>query len=226
MSSNTASRQTATASSVPESRPWLSVAIIAHFFFVLVCLGSNFARSELAGTLLDRFAPYTRLFNFDLDFTPYHLTHGSEADVNHRLEVLPQGSDEWIVLPSEGFRGADGFQRYQRLAAIWNFHATNEGQPAVFAQAIGSHFSIQRHTPPRQIRCRRHYLQPREEVSGDTPAQRDPDDPSRFAVVYAANAIVNPNGWVDVIKIEETGQVALPVGSSGATRGNTNERGR
>ena len=131
-------------------------------------------RSDLTRVLLDRFAVYTRLLNFDLDFTPYHLTHGTESDVDHRIEVLPQGSEEWQVLPIEGFRGVDGFQRYHRLASIWSFHATNEGQPALFAQAVGNHCSLQRGVVPRQIRCRRHYLQPREEVIGGTPAMRDP----------------------------------------------------
>jgi hypothetical protein len=211
----------------PAWRNVVSLLLFAHLFFVFVALGSNYARSGLTDSLLNRFAVYCRLFNFDLDFTPYHLTHGTDADVDHRIEVLPQNVEDWTVLPSSGFPGSDSYKRYQRFAAIWAYHSANEGEPAVFAQAVGNHFSRQRDISPRQIRCRKHFQQPREDLAGGTAAQRDPNDPMRFAVAYAANAIVNSDGSVDVVRVEETGQVAVPVNSAGGARGNNaNERGR
>lgn len=214
----------------PATSPWqtiLSLLIVFHLFFVFLALGSNYSRSSLTYDLLNRFAFYTRLFNFDLDFTPYHLTHGTDADVDHRSEVLAKGSEEWIVFPRGGFRGADSYKRQQRFAAMWAFQALNGGQPALFAQALGNYVSRQQHLVPQQVRCRKHFQQPREDVAGGTAAQRDPEDPSRFSVAYTANVIVNADASVDVIRVEETGQVAVPVNSAGNARGtNANERGR
>ncbi len=211
----------------PASQTLISLLIFGHFFFVFVALSSNYARSGLTRTLLSRFAFYSRLFNFDLDYTPYHLTHGSDEDVDHRIEVLAKDAEDWVVLPDGGLRGHDAYKRYQRFAAAWAFHGQNDGQPALFAQAVGTHFSRQRGIAPKQVRCRKHFQQAREEIEGGTPAQRDPNGPSRFSVSYAANAIVNDNGSVDVIRVEEAGQVAAPVTSAGGARGtNANERSR
>jgi hypothetical protein len=202
-------------------RTALTMAILAHVFFVLVAVGSNFAPSGLQLRILNRFQPYTRLLNFDLDFTPYHLTHGTEIDVDHRIEVLPQGkvasnASDWIVLPPRMFRGCDSYKRYQRLASTWAYQATNEGQPALFAQAIGTYFARQQHIPPQQIRCRRHFLQSRDELTQGTAARRNPLDPSYFAVVYAANAIVSDNDYVEVVRIDDASQVAQPTGRNSA----------
>lgn len=212
-------------------RTLLTLAIIFHVFFALVAVSSNFAPSELQFQILSKFRFYTRLLNFDLNFTPYHLTHATEADVDHRIEVLPEGRDgaaasDWLLL-SGGFRGSDSYKRYQRLASIWAFQAQNEGEPALFAQAVGTHVARQRAIKPKQIRCRRHFLQPRNAVEEGTPAQRNPNDPSYFAVVYAANAIVSDTGFVEVVRVDEAGQVAQPTNRQGQASGpNNNESGR
>lgn len=206
---------------------FVSLLIFGHLFFVFVALGSNYVRSPLTDTVLDRFAFYTRLLNLDLNYTPFHLTHGTDMDVDHRIEVLPRDGDAWLTLPGEGFRGADSYKRYQRYASTWAYQAAADLEPALFARAVGTHYSQQREIAPRQIRVRKHFQQSREELASGTASQRDPDAPSRFAVSYAANAIVNPNGSVDVVKVEETGQVAVPVNSAGGARGTSaNERGR
>lgn len=205
-------------------RTFLSLLIVIHLFLVGVSVGSNYAPAAWQLQLLSRFRFYTRLLNFDLDSTPYHLTHASEFDVDHRIEVLPankagDAAENWIVLPEPAFHGCDSYQRYQRLASQWALEAQNEGDPASFAQAIGTHFARQRSVVPKQIRCRRHFLQSQEEVTSGTGARRNPDDPSFFAAAYTANAIVSGEGYVEVVRVEEAGQVAQPVGNSPGTRG-------
>jgi hypothetical protein len=199
------------------SRSIISLLLVAHLFFVGVCLLGNFAPSSLLIQVLDKFKFYTRLLNFDLNYTPYHLTHADESDVDHRIEVLPTGKDasragDWILLSSEGFRGCDSYKRYQRMAATWAYQAQNEGDPAIFAQTIGTYFARERNILPAQVRCRRHFLQSRTEITGGTAARRDPDDASYFSVVYAANTIVGESGHVGVVRIDEAGQVAQPTG--------------
>jgi hypothetical protein len=210
-------------------RTLVNFLLVVHLFFLAVCLSANYAPSRLQFTILTKFRPYTRLLNFDLNFTPYYLTHAGESDVDHRIEVLPAEADEtradaWIVLPSGGFRGSEAYKRYQRLGFIWALQAQTDGEPALFAQAIGTHFARQQGIKPKQIRCRRHFLQSMEDIRGGTAARRNPNDPSFFAVVYAANAIVSENGYVEVVRIDEAGQVAQPRrnGARGATRNEPN----
>jgi hypothetical protein len=146
------------------------------------------------------------------------LTHGTDEDVDHRIEVLADGSS-WEVLPAGGMRWHDSYKRMQRFAANWAFHALNEGQPALFAQAVGTRYSRQGFAP-KQVRCRKHFQQGPDELTGGTAAQRDPDDPSRFSVPYAANIVSRGNGLVEVIRVEEAGHAAAPVTSAGSARGN------
>lgn len=204
-----------------------SFVIFVHLFFVFVALSANHVRSGLTGTILSRFAFYTRLLNFDLNFVPYHLTHGTDVDVDHRIEVLPRDQTEWKRLPEGGMRGHDSYQRFQRFAAEWAYQALNDGEPALFAQSVGTYYSRRLDVAPKQIRCRKQFQQSREDMASASPARRDPDDPSRFSVAYAANAIVNEDGSVDIVRIEEAGQVAAPVNSAGGQRGtNVHERNR
>jgi hypothetical protein len=154
-----------------------------------------------------------------LNYTPYHLTHASELDAEHHIEVLPETSTDWIELPADGFRGGDGFQRYHRLATAWAYAAQFNRDPAVYAQAIGTHFARQRSLTPKQIRCRRHFLQSQEDLTTGTTSRRNPDDASFFAVVYAANAIVSSTGHVDIVRVDDASQVAAPAPGAGANRG-------
>jgi hypothetical protein len=149
------------------------------------------------------------------------------------MEVLPEGApaeSEWLALPpSDLWRGWPAYKRYQRLGAQWDFATQAEGgDPARFAQALGMHFARQRGIRPQQVRCRRHYLQSPEDLTSGTAARRNPADPSYFAAVYTANTIVSDSGYVDVVRVDETGQVAQPVpdnpnGSAGS-RGNEPNR--
>jgi hypothetical protein len=102
----------------------------------------------------------------------------------------------------------------------------NELEPAVFAQSIGTHFARERDIRPQQVRCRRHYLQSREDLTGGTAARRNAQDPSFFAAIYTANAIVSDTGYVDVVKVDEASQVALPTGQNNAGGSSRNERNR
>jgi hypothetical protein len=197
-------------------------------------VGSNFAPAAWQQNLLSSyFRCYTRLFNFDLDATPYHLTHALEFDVDHQMEVLPEGESaeaSWVVLPPAGLsRATPAYQRYLNLGRQWDLATQVEGgEPAQFAQAVGRHFARQRGIRPKQVRCRRHYLQSQQDVTQGTPARRNPDDPSFYAAAYTANTIVSDTGYVEVVGVDETGQVAQPVrgGPNRSPKPTTNEPNR
>jgi hypothetical protein len=192
----------------------VSLLLFIHLFCVWVALSGNYARSALQARLLTRLRPYTQLLNFDLDFTPYYLTHATPLDVDNRIEILPEGLDaadakNWIVLPDAGYRGGLPYKRQQRLADTMAFYAESEDYAGFIAQSVATNFMQQRQIRPAQIRCRRHLLQMREALSG-TLAEQNPYDPLYFEVSYAANVVVGRDGRVSVVKIDEASQVARP----------------
>jgi hypothetical protein len=207
------------------ARAIISLLLVAHFFFVLVAVSANQAPSELQSRVLARFSFYTQLFNFDLNFTPYYLTHGPLEDADHRLELLPAGKDaedprNWIVLPDVGMQGGDRYHRYQRLAKVMSFFAEQDDIPAFLAQAAAAHFVHQRAVSPTRLRCRRHLPQPRDLKVGGTVAQRDPNDASYFQTDYEARCIISADGSVHVSKISDANQVAQPTADGESQHGN------
>lgn len=202
----------------PNVRLAVSLAVIFHFFFVVVAMCANVApRSELHNRLLTKFAFYTRSLNLDLDFTPYHLTHATEFDVDHRVEVLPsqQGAseEEWVVLPDKGGRGSEQYQRFQRLGRVMAMLAEEDDAISWIASSIGAHFLTARDTRPEQVRCRRHMLQSWTAIRGGTADERDPNSAQYFREVYLADCVVLEDQRVRVNKLDDEAQVAQPARS-------------
>jgi hypothetical protein len=196
-------------------RVLISLLLFAHLFFVVVALAANLAPSQLQSRILSRFAFYTQTLNLDLSFTPYYLTHAGPEDVDHRIEVLPadespDDDDAWTVLPDVGRRGSERYHRYQRLARVMSFFSRDDETAARVATAVGASYLHQRDIRPQRVRCRKHMLQSWTAITGGTSAQRDPDDPTYFQVVYDANYVISATGGVGVVKLAGTGEVAQP----------------
>ena len=211
-----AAREPSSGSSSP-AQTLISIWLVIHLFCIAVALTSNVAPSVLQVRLWDVLAIYTRTLNFDLNFTPYELTHAGPDDVDHRIEVLPANADpavsaNWIVVGMDGFRAADGYKRFQRLAKVTAFLVDSDRDEA--AAEVALHVAkYQLHhagVVPAKIRIRKHWLQSRDVFRNGTPAQRDPDAESYFEVVYQANAIVFDDNTISIVKDEEASQVAAP----------------
>src|SRR5215211_3723548 len=69
------------------TRSVVSLLLCIHLLCVAVVLASNFRRSPLQTRLVSIFAPYTKLLNFDPQFTPYYHTLGRPVD-----------DDAWITV--------------------------------------------------------------------------------------------------------------------------------
>jgi len=202
----------------PTVRLSVSLFVIVHFFFVFTSMSANVApRSELQRRLLTKFAFYTQLLNLDLDFAPYHLTHASEQDVDHRVEILRDGDtddeENWIVLPDEGVRGGERYKRYQRLGRVMAMLAGDDTAVSWLASSVGTHFLHARKTRPQQVRCRRHMLQRWTVIRGGSAADRDPNSAGYFRQVYLADCVILSDNQLRVNKRDDESQVAQPTSS-------------
>jgi hypothetical protein len=199
-------------------RSIVSFVIFVHLFCVFVALSANSIRvSELHSTLAALLGRYTQALNLEPPFShdpnanlnevvPYFLTYAREEDVDHRLEVLPAGSDpaaneNWIVLPGDEFRGGEQYKRYQRLARLLAFHGgneVNENPSASMSQGIARHFLVVRGVQPQLVRSRRHSLLHWTTLA--IPDQRDPWSRELFTAPYTAQVLMEENAIGGVIK--------------------------
>ncbi|MCA9154207.1 MAG: hypothetical protein KDA38_05445 [Planctomycetales bacterium] len=204
------------------ARNVISLVVFIHLFFVALCLGANVARSEMHGRLINAFGFYVQSLNLNPDFTPYHLTHGTLDDVDHRIEVLPKDADPddaeaWVKLPDGGYRACDSYKRYQRLAKTLALLADMEEQSGSIARDVGEHFVHERGLQPVRMRARRHTLQHWRTFLDGTPDSRDPDADMYLQTPYDADLIVTDDGVVFPNKRADAGesaQVARPEQSS------------
>ena len=197
------------------SEPFRTVAsllLCIHLFCISLAVWANFSPSPLLYDVLDRLRAYTTLLNFNLNYTPYHLTHGTVEDVDDRIEVLPQGKDaaqaeQWIALPDVGWRGSDRYKRYQRLAEVMSYYAQDEERSARLASSVAEHFLSVANIQPAQIRSRKHLLLTMQDYAAA--GEPDPDGPQQWLTPYAANVVISGDE-VEVIAVSEQGEVALP----------------
>jgi hypothetical protein len=190
-----------------------SFLLFVHLFIIVVCLSSHWAPSVLQRRLLDTFRPYAQLLNFDLDGTRFYLTHAALADVDHRIEVLPDGrndavDDHWHNL-ARGFRGSERYHRYQRLADTMAYFEEQEETTALIAQAVARCYLRQEQTRIRQLRCRRHLLQSWTVFDEADPARQDPWDPSYLTTVYRAD-VIHSEHRIDILKRADSSLEAAP----------------
>ena len=195
-------------------RGFVSLAIFIHLCFVFLAITSNVEPSLLQQRLLLVARPYAQLLNIDLSFTPYHLTHATIDDVDHRIEVLPAGKmstdeDNWVSMPDVGWRGTERYARYQRLASMMAYFSAEEDTAALLAESICKNFLEQSSITPQRIRCRKHLLQNRSSING-LAADRDPFAQQYFRDVYTANVLVGADGQINVVPTGSAQEMAQP----------------
>ncbi len=197
-------------------RSVLSLLLVIHLFCIFMAVGTVLPTAPLHRRLVYILAPYVQLLNFDVDSTPYYLTHNTNLDVDHRIELLPRGADRsvadnWAVLPDVGFRGGERYRRFQRLAHVMAYftQTDQEAIPAIIAKAVVQSYLSHTGAAPAYVRCRGHLPIERDWVTRGTAAQRDPNDEMHFTVVYGALVTVT-DGEVDVTADASASEVASP----------------
>ena len=202
-------------------RGFVSLALLIHGFLIFLAMSANIAPSDLQAALISKTRWHLQLLNFQLDYTPYHLTHADISDVDHRIEVLPDGGDEnndadWLVLPDAGWRGGERHKRYQRFAELATLFVEREEMTGLLTQSVAANMLHQQGIRPSQVRYRQHLLQNPEMVKSGTPEQRDPNSRLFFRTPYAANVLIFGEDQIQLVKKDAAAEVASPRSSTGS----------
>lgn len=196
-------------------RTVISLLLFVHLFCLAVVLSGNYLRSPLQQRLIALVAPYTRLLNFDPDFTKFQLTHAAEEDDDHVIVVsLPDTPGLPLVrFPDVGWRGSDRYQRYQRLASALAFAANREQDSvtAEYAKAIGARVMAERGVPRVVVRCLRHLAPSIEQSRQERMGTASDSDASDLQPVYEADVWVAEDNSVQVLKRSSRREVAPTV---------------
>jgi hypothetical protein len=178
----------------PELRPWVSLAIFLHLFFVFLALTSN-AGSAIQNQLLSAFAFYVYPLNLPVDHTTnYQLTHATTLDVDHAIEVeVPTagGQSQVYRVPDAGWRGGEAFRRKQKLADVaaeWATIEDDEERKQRLPQALAGHFMNKQQANTAQVRVKSHLLVAPLAASSSDKAQSDPNSAGYFRTLYDAKA--------------------------------------
>ncbi|MBM3998727.1 MAG: hypothetical protein FJ297_04130 [Planctomycetes bacterium] len=195
----------------------VSIGLFVHLFVVGLAVASSLRPSPLQSRLLSVLRPYAQALNFDLDFTPFHFTHGTGADVAHRIEyrdAADASESAWRVLTGVGAGWSESAQRLDRFARMAATFAEEEDDqvPAELVRGIAKHLARNQGKAPIRIRVRRHLVQTMDAASGlEGVARRDPNDETYFQTIYEANVLIDERGGVDVAKVTGRGESAQPV---------------
>ena len=202
--------------SIPASsdtqRSILSLAIIAHGFCVALVLSANLRPSPLQRWLVRLLAPYTQTFNFDPNFTRFHLLQGRDEEDTHVIEVVAHGEGRRVLarLPDAGWRGGERWKRYHALAFALAAHAYDEvdAVSGELARAMGAHFMQAEKVSRLLVRCRRHRAQPMDLQESGSINPENPYAPEYFVTVYAADVWKSEDSSVQVLKRSARREVA------------------
>lgn len=217
-------------------RSVVSLALVIHFFCVLVamtCVAEPY--SPFQARLRYVLWPYTQLLAFDLDNEPYYLTSyvdpGVEAEeffdphADFRVEILPAEKDpaddsNWISLSEVGWNGGERNRRYRRLATIMNAVSEDKTAVSLLVQGVGNDYYARTGELPQKIRVRAHLPQPRSWIDSPNTDRLDPDAPAYFRAVVGYNVTGLLDGEVAVseeISAAEAATTDTPSRSQGET---------
>jgi hypothetical protein len=205
------------------TRSIISLVICIHLFCVAVVLASNFRRSPLQQRLVGIFAAYTKLLDFDPQFTPYYYTLGRTIDEDTWFEIdlypsgdLPVGQQEIakaMRLPEGGSNWLSnrrrGFQLAKLLALYADPETEQEDITSEIARSVGGWAMRQTNNNRAVVRCVRRMSQPYNLATLNTGFPPDkPTDRAYDSVVYEADVWTDEDKQVQSQKRASRAEVA------------------
>jgi hypothetical protein len=190
-----------------------SLLLFIHVFCLFVALTSSTRDfSVLQVRLTNAVAPYI-LFTKVAPNAPYDLTNGTEASMDHFVEVeITSGAQkgEVIRLPQGRVGGSPVQRRLEILARTMGFtsYLGAEQNTAAFAKSLGGAVLSQGDNQEVIVRCKRFEPQARERDTTNPATPDDPTDPAYERLAYQARVWRDRSGQVQLLKIEEKKVVA------------------
>jgi hypothetical protein len=204
-------------------RSVLSIFIFVHLFCVAVVLSSNLRRSALQSRLVNIFACYTQLLDFDPDFTPYYYTFGRDVDNDARLVVdlyadadLPVSAQpllKTVTLPEGGSNWLGDRRRYFALARIVALNSQPENEndelTSEIARAVGACVMREHGAKRCVVRCIQRLSQPLDLALLNPGFPRDNPLDARYELMpYEADVWFDEDNQVQTIKRSSRAEVA------------------
>lgn len=212
----------------PTWRGIASLLIFVHFFCVFTVLASNRMRSPLQTRLVEVFAAYTQLLNFDPDFTPYYLVSGPTTDdcvlaidlyADGEKPVAQQPLLKTITLPDRGSKLLGSQRRYITVAKmVANFASPEIDRDELsgeIARSVGGRIMAENGARRCVFRCIQRSSQPinLEDLRPGFPRD-NPTAPQYDILVYEADVWFDDDNLVQAIKRSARNEVAPRQGAS------------
>ncbi|MDA0658189.1 MAG: hypothetical protein O2931_09055 [Planctomycetota bacterium] len=190
-----------------------SAVLAIHFICVLVVCTANVSPSQLQARLVKVLAPYTRVLNWDPNFTRFQWTHAVPEHDDHRILISKediQKSDASAEVLQFGIRGSLRRARHQALADFMAVYAA-PGQElddvtALIAGRVGN-FALRRRNETGSVKVRVDGWEPQLMAPASA---ANPSTASTWGTIYSAEVWADPGGEVQVLKDAARGEVALP----------------
>jgi hypothetical protein len=227
-SANTDSAASSRTAWNPTWRSVASLLIFIHFFCVFTVLASNRMRSPLQARLVEVFAGYTQLLNFDPDFTPYYLVSGPTTDdctitidlyADGEKPVAQQELLKTITLPDRGSKLVGSQRRYITVAKMVANFASPEIDRDEFsgeiARAVGGRIMAENGARRCVFRVQQRSSQPINLDDLNPGYPRDnPTAPQYDIPVYEADVWFDEDNQVQAIKRSARNEVAPRQGAN------------
>lgn len=212
----------------PTVRSIVTVLLVMHFTCVFIVLSSNNWRSPLQNRLVQIFAFYTQLLNFDPNFAPFGLTLGEQTDdVAFAIDLYADGEKsvaqqpllKTVTLPDRGSKWLDSQKRYFQLGRVMALNSDPQNPQddvtGEIARAVGKRIMDENGARRCVLRCLRRASQPMnvEEVLPGFPRD-NPTDPRYDIPIYEADIWIDEDGQVQAIKRSAANEVAPRQGGS------------
>ena len=208
-------------------RTALSLLLVVHMLALFVAVASNAGPPSplrQAFRNVPGAVTYLQALHMDLAYN-YHFTYGEPLDTDHfaQMELNWQGQSgpeaTLLELPDvsiqPGIRRGRYFNLTRTMSGLTGVDEIAGLLPLAIAQRLLVENDITEGT--HRFRCRRHYTLDTVDVGSPIPADRDPEDPSRFDTIYQANLFF-AGDELNLIKATGAGQAAQVKRASGRER--------
>ena len=208
-------------------RTALSLLLVVHFLALFVAVASNagyVSPLRRAFRNVPGVVTYLQSLHMDLAYN-YHLTYGESIDTDHfaQVEVNWKGKSSpeatLLELPDVSIQPGIRRGRYFNLTRAMSSRSEVEEIAGLLPLAIAQRLLVENDVADgtHRFRCRRHYMLDTVDVGSTNPADRDPEDPSRFDTIYEANLFF-AGDELNLIKATGAGQAAQVKRASGRER--------